>query len=129
MPEHNPQLDTLLRSLDDNHALDITVIDVREHTTVTDYMIICSGRSSRQVRAIAENVTLDMKQHHLLAIGRHGVDEGEWALIDFADFVVHIMQPATRDFYNLEGLWKEDEPAEEKEPSSASHQTESIHKE
>lgn len=124
MSEHNPQLDTLLQSLDNNHALDITVIDVRNHTTVTDYMIICSGRSSRQVRAIAENVTLDMKQQNLHAIGRHGIDEGEWALLDFADFVVHIMQPATRDFYNLEGLWKEDEPAEEKEASSTTDENE-----
>lgn len=106
MSKDNPQLNVLLHALDENHAIDITVIDVKDHTSITDYMIICSGRSSRQVRAIAENVMLAMKQQGLPAIGAHGIDEGDWALIDFADFVVHIMQPATRDFYNLEGLWE-----------------------
>jgi ribosome-associated protein len=108
MADINVKLDTLVRALDENHALDITVIDVRQQTSVTDYMIICSGRSSRQVRAIAELVMADMKKEGIVAIGHHGTNEGEWALIDFADFVVHIMQPATRDFYNLEGLWQAD---------------------
>lgn len=106
MSKDNPQLNILLEALDENHAIDIKVIDVREQTSITDYMIICSGRSSRQVRAVAENVMLTMKHKGLPAIGAHGTEEGEWALIDFADFVVHIMQPATRDFYNLEGLWE-----------------------
>jgi len=107
MLENNKQLDTLLQSLNTNHAIDITVIDVRQQTQITDYMIICSGRSSRQVHSIAENVMLDMKHAGLAVIGHHGIQEGEWALLDFADFVVHIMQPATRDFYNLEALWQE----------------------
>ena len=63
---------------------------------------------------------LDMKHQGLPVIGHHGIQEGEWALLDFADFVVHVMQPATRDFYNLEGLWQ-DAALEEQEPSTASN--------
>ena len=107
MPDLTAQLDALVHSLDENHAIDITVIDVRHLTTVTDYMIICSGRSSRQVRAIAQHVMAEMKAAGLAPIGHHGLDEGEWALVDFADFVVHVMQPATRAFYNIEGLWQD----------------------
>ncbi len=107
MPDLTARLDALVHSLDENHAIDITVIDVRHLTTVTDYMIICSGRSSRQVRAIAQNVMAEMKAAGLPPIGNHGLDEGEWALVDFADFVVHVMQPATRAFYNIEGLWQD----------------------
>jgi ribosome-associated protein len=113
MSEHNAQLLTLLQSLNDNHAIDITVIDVRQQTSITDYMIICSGRSSRQVHSIAENVMLEMKHKGIPAIGHHGIQEGEWALLDFSDFVVHVMQPATRDFYNLEGLWQDSNPSEQ----------------
>lgn len=106
MTEQNIFLQQLLHILDEGHATGITVIDVRQQTSVTDYMIICSAKSSRQVRAIAENVVQHMKHQGLLALSQHGIAEGEWALIDFADFVVHIMQPATRDFYNLEELWQ-----------------------
>lgn len=106
MTEQNPLLQQLLHILDEGHAIDITVIDVRQQTSVTDYMIICSAKSSRQVRAIAENLVQQMKHQGLPALSQHGIEEGEWALVDFADFVVHIMQPATRDFYNLEELWQ-----------------------
>ncbi len=106
MTEQNPQLQQLLHILDEGHAIDITVIDVRQQTSVTDYMIICSAKSSRQVRAIAESLVQQMKHQGLPALSQHGIAEGEWALVDFADFVVHIMQPAIRDFYNLEELWQ-----------------------
>lgn len=106
MTHPNPRLQQLLHLLDEGHALDIVVIDVRSQTSITDYMIVCTAKSSRQVRAIAENIMQEMKRQGLPALSQHGLEEGEWALIDFADFVVHIMQPATRDFYNLEGLWQ-----------------------
>ncbi len=106
MTEQNRFLAQLLHLLDEGHAIDTTVLDVHEQTSITDYMIICSAKSSRQVRALAENIMQAMKHFGLPALSQHGLDEGEWALIDFGDFVVHIMQPATRDFYNLEGLWQ-----------------------
>ena len=107
MANKNPLLDTLLKALDDIQASDIVVIDVREQTAITDYMIICSGRSSRHVKAIAEQVMVDMKQAGLPAYNQTGLEEGEWALVDFGDFIVHAMQPTSRTFYDLEGLWRD----------------------
>lgn len=72
---------------------------------VTDYFVICTGRNDRQVRTIAEEVELKMKQAGLPAIGVEGAEEGKWVLIDFADVVVHVFQPEERDFYRLEKLW------------------------
>ena len=107
MPAKNPLLNTLLKALDDMQAIDVKVIDVSRQTTITDYMIICSGRSSRHVKAIAENLLEQLKACGLPALGQSGLDSGDWALLDFADFVVHVMQPESREFYNLEGLWQE----------------------
>jgi ribosome-associated protein len=106
MQTTNPMLDILLKSLDDSQASDITTIDVREHTTITDFMIICSGRSSRHIRAIAEQMIDTMKSAGLPSLGHTGFESGDWALVDFGDFVVHVMQPESRAFYNLEGLWQ-----------------------
>jgi ribosome-associated protein len=102
----NLRLETLLKSLDDNQAIDVNVINVREQTSVTDFMIVCTGRASRHLRAIAEHLMTDMKKADMPALSKHGLDDGEWALVDFGEFVVHIMQAESRDFYNLEGLWQ-----------------------
>lgn len=106
MPEKNPLLDRLLKVLDDIHAIDVKVIDVCMQTTVTDFMVICSGRSSRHVKAIAEHTLEQMKAAGVSALGSNGFESGDWALIDFGDAVVHVMQPESRAFYNLEGLWQ-----------------------
>ena len=106
MSNKNPQLNTLLQALDDIKAIDVTVIDVSQQTTITDYMIICSGRSSRHVKAIAEHVIEHMKEAGLPALTRNGLSGGDWALVDFGDFILHVMQPESRAFYNLEGLWQ-----------------------
>ena len=106
MHDKNPLLKKLLKTLDDAHAIDVTVIDVSEHTTVTDFMVICSGRSSRHVKAIASQVMEHMKTAGLPALSNNGLENGDWALVDFGDFVIHIMQPDSRAFYNLEGLWQ-----------------------
>jgi ribosome-associated protein len=78
---------------------------VGELLVVTDYFVICTGRNDRQVRTIAEEVELKLKQAGLPAIGVEGADEGKWVLIDFADVVVHVFQREERDFYRLEKLW------------------------
>ncbi|MCH9762743.1 MAG: ribosome silencing factor [Gammaproteobacteria bacterium] len=103
----NLRLETLLKSLEDNQAIDIEVINVREQTSVTDFMIVCTGRASRHLRALAEHLMTDMKQAGWPALSKHGLDDGEWALVDFGEFVVHIMQASSRDFYNLEALWQD----------------------
>jgi ribosome-associated protein len=107
MSEPQSFLKKLQHSLDDIQAIDVVVINVREHTSVTDYMIICSGRSSRHVKAIAETVVDEMKDAGLRALSLTGLEGGDWVLIDFGDYVLHIMQPDSRNFYNLEGLWQE----------------------
>ena len=106
MSDKNPLLKTLLQALEAIQAIDVTTIDVSQHTTITDFMIICTGRSSRHVKAIAEHVMEHMKAAGLPPIGNSGLTGGDWALVDFGDFVVHVMQPETRAFYNLEELWQ-----------------------
>ncbi|HGK6671848.1 TPA: ribosome silencing factor [Legionella feeleii] len=111
MSEQQLFLKQLLKSLDDIQAIDVVVIDVKNQTSVTDYMIICSGRSSRHVKAIAELVIEQMKAAGLPSLSQNGLESGEWALIDFGDFVLHVMQPDSRAFYNLEGLWQTTPPS------------------
>lgn len=106
MPDSKQMLPKILKSLDDIQAIDVKVLDVHEQTTVTDYMIIASGRASRHVKAIAQKVMEDMKSAGLPALHSTGIEQGDWALIDLGDFVLHIMQPENRHFYNLEGLWE-----------------------
>lgn len=105
MPDINTELNTLQRILEDIQAIDVTIIDVRKHTSITDYMVICSGRSSRHVRSIAEYAMEHMKQSGIPSVVHTGLENGEWALVDFGDFILHVLQPNMRDFYNLEGLW------------------------
>jgi ribosome-associated protein len=107
MPDSKQMLPHILKSLEDIQAIDIKVLDVHEQTTITDYMIIVSGRASRHVKAIAQKVMDDMKLVGLPSLNSSGVEYGDWALIDFGDFIVHVMQPESRQFYNLEGLWEE----------------------
>ncbi len=95
-----------IEALNDLKALDLTTIDVRNVTTLADVMIICSGRSTRHVQSIAQNVVTKAKQQHLKYIKTEGEREGEWVIVDLADVIVHIMLPTTRTFYNLEDLWE-----------------------
>jgi ribosome-associated protein len=92
-------------ALDDLKATDVSVLDVRHLTTVTDTMIVASGRSERHVRAIADEVVVQCKKEGYRPIGVEGKNVGEWVLVDLGDVVVHVMQPRAREFYNLEKLW------------------------
>jgi ribosome-associated protein len=97
--------DLVVTALEDVKAENIQVIDVRDKTNITDYMIVASGRSNRQVRALAEHVVEAAKHASVRALGVEGQEQSEWVLVDLGDVVVHAMQPATRDFYQLEKLW------------------------
>ena len=99
-------LELTLNALNNNKALDISVLDVTNLTTISDYMIIASGTSNRQVKALADNVVEKAKDAGRQPMGVEGKESGEWVLVDLADVVVHIMQPATREFYDLERLWQ-----------------------
>lgn len=108
MSDQPKQLKQLQLFLEDSQAIDIVVIDVRNQTTVTDYMLIASGRSSRHVKAIAETAKERMKiEEGIPSLGEHGLENGDWVLVDFGDYVLHVMQPDSRAFYNLEGLWQD----------------------
>ena len=91
--------------LDDLKAEAIARLDVRHLTSVTDLMVIATGRSNRHVRAVAETLIEQSKERGLTPIGVEGLDGGEWVLIDLADVVVHVMLPKVREFYDLEKLW------------------------
>ena len=106
MPNEKNNLKQLVAALEDIHAKDILAINVQDQTSVTDYMVICTGRSSRHVRSIAEHIAEKMKAINMPPLSKNGLDSGEWALIDFGYFIVHIMQADTRLFYNIEGLWQ-----------------------
>lgn len=97
--------DLISVSLDDGKAEDIRVLDVRSLTNITDYMVVASGRSSRQVKALTDRVLEAARARDIRPLGVEGENAGEWVLIDFGDVVVHTMQPETRDFYQLEKLW------------------------
>lgn len=101
-----------IEALEDIKGIDIKVFDVIDKSTVTDIMIFASGNTSRQVKALANSVAVKAKEAGLPALGIEGDDTSEWVLVDLGDVVVHIMQPAIREFYNLEKLWGEDSPSE-----------------
>lgn len=105
-PDLSEQLRTLvLAALDDLKARDITEVDVRGKSNVTDLMVVASGTSSRHVKSIAEEVVKKAKQAGVPPIGVEGQREAEWVLVDLGDVVVHVMLPRTREFYGLERLW------------------------
>lgn len=100
----------VIEALEDVKGQDILVIDVRDKTSVTDIMILATGNTSRQVKALVNSVAVKAKENDIKPLGMEGEKHGEWALVDLGDIVVHVMQPSIRDFYNLEKLWGEDSP-------------------
>lgn len=98
--------DIVVAALEDIKGHNIVVMDVREFTDVTDTMIVATGNTSRQVKALAENVAVEAKNAGFMPLGMEGEDQGEWVLVDLDHVVVHVMQPAIREFYNLEKLWE-----------------------
>ena len=95
----------VIDAIEDIKGFDISVMDVRELTSVASYMIVASASSSRQTKAIANNVLEKLKALGVEARGTEGEREGEWVLVDLGDIIVHVMLPATRAYYNLEQLW------------------------
>lgn len=97
---------TIVNALEDVKAIDIEVIDTSKLTALFDRMIIASGNSGRQTRALARNVQDEVKKAGGKVSSVEGEDSGDWVLVDLGGIVVHIMQPAVRAYYNLEELWK-----------------------
>jgi ribosome-associated protein len=95
----------VINALEEIKAIDITLIDVRELTGIMDTMVVASGNSNRQVKALANAVVMDAKAAGYSLLGIEGENTAEWILVDFGEIIIHIMLPATRAFYDLERLW------------------------
>ncbi|SHH26176.1 ribosome-associated protein [Cognatiyoonia sediminum] len=98
-------LAAILKSLDDDKAEDVVQIELRGKSEMGDYMVIASGRSSRQVASIAEKLVERVKQTFGVISKIEGKDAGDWVLIDTGDVIVHIFRPEVREFYQLEKMW------------------------
>ena len=109
----------VVAALEDVKANNITVIDTSKLSTMFERMVIASAQSTRQTKALADNVVLKLKECGEQIYGREGEDSGEWILVDLGEVLVHIMQPAVRDYYNLEELWSKAQAVRPKLAKSA----------
>lgn len=98
-------LAVVITSVEDDKAEDIVQIDLRGRSDVADYMVICSGRSTRQVAAISEKLAEKLKETFRFTAKMEGRETGDWVLIDAVDVVVHVFRPEVREFYQLEKIW------------------------
>lgn len=96
----------ILDALEERKGRDIVTLDVRGMSGVTDYMVVCSGTSSRHVKSLADNVWIEAKKHGAAPLGMEGQRTSDWILVDFGDVVAHVMLPEAREFYDLERLWQ-----------------------
>jgi ribosome-associated protein len=92
-------------SLDDGKAEDIVTIDLEGKSNVADFLVIASGRSDRQVVALADRVATDLQEAGFGRVSAEGTEHGDWVLIDAIDVIVHIFRPEVRSYYNLEKMW------------------------
>ena len=111
----SPLVKLVMRAIEDIKGLEVKVLDVAALTTITDYMVICTGTSNRHVKSIADNIIVKAKAAGHRPLGVEGLDAAEWVLVDLGDVVVHAMQAQTRIFYQLEKLW--DVPPPEPTPT------------
>ena len=101
----SPLVKLVVHAIGDIKGLEVRVLDVAALTTITDYMVICTGTSNRHVKSIADSITVKAKEAGHRPLGVEGLDAAEWVLVDLGDVVAHVMQAQTRIFYQLEKLW------------------------
>jgi ribosome-associated protein len=101
----NPELKAVVESMQEKKGEEVTVLDLQKHTTMTDYFVFCSADSEPQIKAITRNIEERMKSMGLRPDHIEGRPETGWVLMDYDDFVVHIMLPERRTYYDLERLW------------------------
>lgn len=100
-------LEAITAILEDRQAQDVVVINLTGKSSIADYMVVASGRSSRQVIALAQNVVETVKRLGVVkGIRPEGMGQGDWVLIDAKDVIVHVFRPEVREFYNLEKMWE-----------------------
>ena len=98
-------LAVVVASIEDDKAEEVVQIDLRGRSDVADYMIVCSGRSTRQVAAISEKLTEKLKETFRFTAKMEGKETGDWVLIDAGDVIIHVFRPEVREFYQLEKIW------------------------
>ena len=104
---NRPSLLTVaIESLEKFKAQDIIKIDLSGKTSIADFMLIASGTSSRQIRAMAENTVTMIKKNAKVSVNVEGLSQGDWVLIDSGDIIIHLFRPEVREFYNLEKMWQ-----------------------
>ena len=101
----DPLLSLVLKQLDDDQAQEIVTIDLEGKTSIADYMVIASGRSTRQVASMAQKLAETVKKEGFGPVKLEGLPVADWVLIDAGDVVVHLFRPEVRSFYNLERMW------------------------
>lgn len=101
----DPDLDLYVKAVLGKKAFNVVALDVAELTSIADTFIICSGRSNRQVTAIAEFIKTDLKKHKIKPLSVEGSKDGHWVLLDYGHIIIHVFYEPMRDFYDLEGLW------------------------
>lgn len=101
------QLDAYVRAVLDKKAENVVILGVHKLTSLADAFIICSGKSNRQVMAIAEHIKTSLKKQNIPALRVEGLQEGHWVLMDYGDVIIHIFYEPMRSFYDLEGLWSD----------------------
>ncbi len=99
----------ICKELDEHKAVDITVLDVEHLTVMTDFFVICTAKSNKQVKALAEFVTEKLEEYDQKPFHADGLAEGKWAVLDYGTVIVHIFNDETRMFYCLEKLWSDGE--------------------
>ena len=102
---HDPLLALVLKQLDDDQAQDVVTIDLEGKTSIADYMVIASGRSTRQVASMAQKLAERIKHEGFGPVKVEGLTAADWVLIDAGDVVIHLFRPEVRSFYNLERMW------------------------
>ena len=101
----NPAIKPFVNAVLARKAIQVVILDVHELTSVADVFIICSGRSNRQVTAMADFIQQDLKKNGKKPLNVEGKKEGHWVLMDYGDVIIHIFYESLRKFYDLEGLW------------------------
>ncbi len=101
----DPNLDIYIKAILGKKALNIVALDVADMTSYADVFIFCSGRSNRQVTAIADNIKTDLKRHKIKPVSVEGTKDGHWILMDYGHVIIHVFYEPVREFYDLEGLW------------------------
>jgi ribosome-associated protein len=106
------EIQVAVQAARDKKAVDLVVLDLRALQSFTDFFVICSGGSTRQVQAVADGVEEALRKVQVKPAHVEGFERAEWVLLDYFDFIVHVFLPATRDFYGLERLWGDAERVE-----------------